>query len=105
MRLLKREELPEKWDPATDARLTIWEATQQLIKCLQAKGEDAAASLLKQLGGLGEEIRALAYRLFSICDRKGWAEEALAYNTLVVAWPRLVELAGRTAPAQQPLAL
>jgi putative DNA methylase len=51
--------------------------------------------LLTILGGSwAEAARTLAYRLYTICERKGWAEEALAYNTLVVSWPRLVELAG-----------
>ena len=36
-----------------------------------------------------ESARELAYRLFAICERKKWAEEALAYNGLVIAWPEL----------------
>ena len=31
-------------------------------------------------------MRALAYRLYTLCERKGWAEEARAYNELVTAW-------------------
>lgn len=93
VRLLKRDELPEDWDPSQDKRLTVWEMTQQLIRTLQTKGEQEAAKLLQVLGGKGENARDLAYRLYAICERKGWAQEALAYNTLVTAWPRLKELA------------
>ncbi len=32
VRLLKRDELPEDWNPSTDMRLTVWEATQHLIR-------------------------------------------------------------------------
>jgi len=96
VRLLRREELPNDWDPMKDKRLTVWEITQQLIRALVDKGsEEAAADLLKKVGGLGETARDLAYRLYTICDRKKWAQEALAYNSLVVAWPELVKLAGR----------
>ena len=84
--------LPE-WDPATDQRLTVWETTQHLIRTLQTKGESEAATLLNKLGGLGETARELAYRLYSICERKKWADEALAYNSLVIAWPELSKLA------------
>ena len=56
-------------------------------------GEEAAARLLKSWAQW-RSGRDLSYRLFSICERKGWAGEALAYNGLVVAWPRL-ELAAQ----------
>ena len=56
-----------------------------------------------QLGALSENARDLAYRLYTICERKNWAQEALGYNMLVVAWPRLVELAARVTPQQQEM--
>ncbi len=93
VRLLKRDELPEDWEPASDRRFTIWEATQYLIKALEERGERGAAELLRTLEGLGESARDLSYRLFNICERKKWAQEALAYNSLVIAWPELAKLA------------
>jgi putative DNA methylase len=104
VRLLKREELLEDWDPATDNRLTVWEATQYLIQAMDQQGESGAASLLKRLGGYGDAARDLAYRLFNICEKNGWSAEALAYNSLVVAWPELTKLA-RAVPGQQMLSL
>jgi putative DNA methylase len=98
--LLRRDEMPADWDPRRDRRVTDWECVQHLIRRLHAEGEDEAARLLTFLGGSrAEAARTLAYRLYTICERKGWAEEALAYNTLVVSWPRLVELAGSGQPA------
>lgn len=92
--LTAREDLPESWDPNTDSRLTVWEVTQQLIRRLESYGESAAAALLHQVGpGLGETAKELAYRLYLVCDRKGWAKEALSYNGLVTAWPELSKLA------------
>ena len=103
VRLLRRDELEPSWDPEKDKRLTAWESVQHLIHALDRNGEEAAAALLSHLGGLSETARDLAYRLYTICERKGWAQHALAYNMLVVAWPRLKELAARTVEKQGKL--
>lgn len=93
VRLLGSDELPEEWDPARDERLTVWEATHQLIASLSARGEQGAADLLRRLGSFGEIARELAYRLHAISDRKKWSDEARQYNGLVVAWPEIARLA------------
>lgn len=95
VRLLRRDELPDDWDPEDDRRLTVWEAAQHLIKRLETRGEQAAAELLAHLRAKATPARDLAYRLYTTCERKGWAEEARSYNGLVVAWPELEKLAGR----------
>jgi putative DNA methylase len=96
VRLLDRIELESTWNPAADQRLTVWEVTQHLITRHQTDGEAVAADLLREVGGgLAEAARELAYRLFSICERKGWAHEALAYNALVTAWPEITRLAAQ----------
>jgi putative DNA methylase len=105
VRLLPRAELPEDWDPTSDKRLCVWEATQQLIKRLEADGEDKAAELLLQLktisghGDLAANCRALAYRLYNHCEKTKQAEEARAYNGLVIAWPELEKRAAATSTA------
>ena len=43
-----------------------------------------------------EPIRALAYRLYTLCERKGWAEEARAYNELVNAWSSIERVAAES---------
>ena len=92
VRLLQRTELDPDWDPATDKRLTVWESLQYLIRTLDERGEIQAAGLLSRLGAIGQEAHNLAYRLYSICERKGWSGEATHYNTIIVAWPTLNEL-------------
>ena len=105
VRLLRRDELEHSWDPAVDARLTVWETAQHLIKRLDEDGEDAAAELLRRVGGLGEAARELAYRLYTTCERKGWTQEALAYNSLVVVWPEIARRVAGTPEAQAQQAL
>jgi len=105
VRLLGRDELDPFWDPATDRRLTVWETALHLIKRLEEDGEDAAADLLRRVGGLGETARELAYRLYTTSERKGWAQEALAYNALVVAWPEIARRVAGTPEAEAQQAL
>ena len=98
VRLVERSELPEDWDPAKDLRLTVWETVQHLIRAVESS-ETEAAALLSRLGeGLGERARQLAYLLYGICDRKKWADEAGAYNMLVMAWPEIKRLAATGTP-------
>ncbi|MBI3462536.1 MAG: DUF1156 domain-containing protein [Planctomycetes bacterium] len=100
VRLIRRDDLPEDWSPATDRRLTVWEVTQHLIRTLDQQGETGAAELVQQLGGVAETARDLAYRLYNTCERKKWADEALAYNGLVIVWPELTKLAQAARYAQ-----
>jgi putative DNA methylase len=101
VRLLKRKELDGNWSPGKDSRLTAWEITQQLIRALDKGGEQAAAELMLKIGLPADSARDLAYRLFTICERKGWAQDALGYNMLVIAWPRLKELASKISGETQ----
>lgn len=93
VRLLRPEELRPDWDPATDTRLTAWEIVHHLIRVLEAGGESAAAELLPKLGAKAEVARELAYRLYTLCERKKRAAEAMSYNGLVQSWPEIVRLA------------
>jgi putative DNA methylase len=102
VRLKKRSELPIDWNPLTDDRLTVWECAQHLIRVLEADGEAAAAALLARLGSRADATRDLAYRLYQICERKKWAEEARAYNGLVVAWPELQKLSQQQPSSAAP---
>jgi putative DNA methylase len=99
VRLLKPAELPADWDPTTDQRLTVWEMVHQLIRVLESGGESAAAALVARLGGQAETARELCYRLYTLCERKKRATEAMAYNGLVQSWPEITRLAQASPPA------
>jgi putative DNA methylase len=99
VRLFAPADLPVAWDPTTDSRLSAWEVVHHLIRVLEAGGESAAAELVIKLGAKAEIARELAYRLYTMCERKKRATEALAYNGLVQSWPEITRLAQATPAA------
>ncbi len=101
VRLLRPSELPPDWDPALDTRSSTWERVHHLIRVLESDGEAAAAELARRLGSVAEEARDLAYRLYSISERKKRASEALQYNSLVGSWSEIRRMASAEAPAEQ----
>jgi putative DNA methylase len=93
VRLLRPAELSSDWDPEKDQRITAWEMVHHLIHALESGGEGAAAALVSRLGAKAEIARELAYRLYTLCERKKRAAEALSYNALVQSWPEITHLA------------
>jgi putative DNA methylase len=99
VRLLAPNELEAGWDSAANDRITVWEMVHHLIRALEDTGEIGAAELFGRLGSRVETARELPYRLYTICDRKKRAPEALLYNALVQSWPEISRLAReRRAP-------
>ena len=90
VRLLKWQDYPTDWDPKEDNRTPVWEALHHLIRSLNQRGESGAGELLARMPERGESIRQLAYHLYTLCERKGWAEDARAYNELITAWHAIV---------------
>jgi putative DNA methylase len=97
VRLLKPLELSETWDPLLDKRITAWEVVHQLIRALESSGEQAAGLLVSKLGAESEIARELCYRLYTLCERKKRANEAMSYNGLVQSWPEIMRLSRETA--------
>ena len=103
VRLLMREEISETIE--TRERI-IWLLTQQLTRALEKDGVSGAAKIVANIfTSEPEYAKALAYRLFTIAERKGWAGEAYAYNSLVIAWPdvqsKAAELQAQLKNAEQ----
>lgn len=94
VRLLKRSELDDGWDPNTDTHLTIWECLQYLVRALD-EGEENAARLLKRIGPeRAGAVKDLAYYLYDLAGNKRRdAQEATAYNALIALWSDLTGLA------------
>nr|WSZ14113.1 DUF1156 domain-containing protein [Streptomyces canus] len=115
--LVAPAELPESYDPETDARISVWEAAMHLSRLLEGKGSKSgmgpAGELLAGIRRRGEfdedAIRDLAHLLYSICDRRRWSESGQRFNNLASAWSdlqteaRAAEKRGPSKPQHQPL--
>ena len=85
-----------------ETRGLIWLLTQQLANALKTGGIDGAAKLIQPLRtSEPDRAKALAYRLYQVAERKGWAADAAVYNDLVVAWPQIQESVSRLNAEQQ----
>lgn len=102
--LMERSELPTEVDSNES---TVWLLTQQLTHAMATGGIEACAKIVWGIFGSGAEAaKDLAYRLYTIAERKGWTEEGYAYNALVVAWPDIQSRAAAIkadAPEQMTL--
>lgn len=101
VRLLKWKEYPDDWDPTKDARLPVWEALHQLIRAYNTDGDSGAAKVLAGVASKAEAARQLAYRLYTLCERAGRAEDARAYNEVVTGWSGIESAAVKVATPQQ----
>ena len=100
VQLLRPAELSPDWNPEADLRLTAWEMVHHVIRVLEGDGEEAAAALVRKLGGRAEAARELCYRLYAVCERRKRAAEAPAYNGLVQSWPEISRLAAAGSAEQ-----
>lgn len=101
--LKPRSEFPAGWNPAEETHLTLWGCTQYLVKRYLEDGEGGAADIAATLGGgRSEDAKTLAYRLFDLCERKGWSEEGRSYNEFVTSWSEIQKrAAGITGAGSQ----
>jgi putative DNA methylase len=77
--------------------LPVWEALHHLIRVFKADGETGAGKVLAVVEAKAEATRQLAYRLYTLCERAGWAEDARAYNEIITSWTA-IESAATAAP-------
>ena len=103
VRLLKWKEYPADWNPSLDTRLPVWEALHQMVRAYSSKGDAGAGKVLKACAGKAEAARQLAYRLYTLCERKGWAEDARANNEIVTGWTGIEKSAGTGGEEQREL--
>ena len=103
VKLLSVQEIPDFYDPREDERTSEWEICLHLVKALELRGASDAAALMatarEEPSVDLDDVRELAYLLYSIAEKKGWAETALLFNNLGTSWTDL-EDASRKAGAQ-----
>lgn len=96
VRLYRWSEYTTDWNPANDSRLPVWEALHHMIRVLRHQGEGPAGKVLAAVRQHSDAIRQLTYRLYTLCERKGWAEDARAYNELITSWDNIDKAASKT---------
>jgi putative DNA methylase len=101
VRLLKWAGYPDDWDLERDPRLPVWEVLHQLIRIFKREGETGAGAVLAAVQAKAEPARQLAYRLYTLCERAGWAEDARAYNELITGWSAIESAAAKDVGPRQ----
>lgn len=101
VRLLKWADYPADWDPTTDQRLPVWEALHHLIRVFKTEGENGAGAVFSAVQAKAEAARQLAYRLYTLCERAGWTEDARAYNEIITSWSAIESAAAKVPGPQQ----
>jgi putative DNA methylase len=101
VRLTRPAEYVAGWDPRSDGRAPVWELLHQLIRTFRSDGEQAAAALLGLVQVRAASARQLAYRLYTLCERSGWAEDARAYNELIASWSAIESAAPQIEVGEQ----
>jgi putative DNA methylase len=102
VRIRKWSEYPAVWDPRADTRKPVWETLHHLIRALKQEGDSGAGRVLAAVEGKAEAAQQLAYRLYTLCERRGWAEDARAYNELITSWAGIESTAGEVKPTDLP---
>jgi putative DNA methylase len=101
VQLLRWNELPTDWKPDPDHQTPVWEALHQLVRNLNMHGEQSAGALLAEMSSVSGPVRTLAYRLYTLCERKGLAEDARFYNELIGAWASIEVVADEIGPPEK----
>jgi putative DNA methylase len=100
--LLSPANMPEGYDVLADDRVGVWEVLHHLIAFLERDGLPAAGVFLASAqerpdGAIDTElVKELAFLLFSIAEKNGWTQDALAFNTVATAWPDIAQAARST---------
>lgn len=102
-RLLEPSEMTESWNPAEDKAISVWEVAIRLGHALRSTGTEQAARWMREAASRVDmdSVKELAYLMYSVCERKGWAESALLFNALGTSWSD-VQVAARDVPSHRP---
>jgi putative DNA methylase len=101
VRLLKWADYPLDWDASEDKRFPVWGALHQLIRAFKNTGEAGAGAVLAAIRAKASATRQLAYRLYTLCERAAWAEDARAYNEIITSWSAIEATAANASGITQ----
>ncbi|MDR1422728.1 MAG: DUF1156 domain-containing protein [Coriobacteriales bacterium] len=92
-RLLAPSELTSDWNPDDDTQISIWEAVVRLSGIMVTNGAEKVAALLPRVQTKVslDAVKELGFLLYHEAEKKGNAEDALLFNSLVGSWGDLSE--------------
>lgn len=67
-------------------RASVWFILHLCIAQLSVHGTEGAAKVYTQYPAQTAAVRQLAYRMYTLCERAGKAEDARVYNELIMSW-------------------
>jgi putative DNA methylase len=100
VQLIRWQELNADWIPERHNLTPVWQALHQLIANLQTHGEQSTGALLAAMPAVSGRVRTLSYRLYTLAERKGLAEDARPYNELIGAWSAIELAAAEVGPIE-----
>ncbi|CAB4947358.1 MAG: DUF1156 domain-containing protein [Actinobacteria bacterium] len=100
-RLLEPSDMSAGWNPAEDKAISVWEVAVRLGHALQTEGLDHAAGWMRAAAPRVDldDVKELSYLMYSVCERKGWAESAMLFNALGTSWGDVAGAARASSPA------
>ena len=101
VRLLRPADYQPDWNPEDDNRLPVWEVLHQLIRVFRSSGYVGAATVIAAVSSKADSARQLAYRLYTLCERAGWTDDARAYNEIITSWAAIEDAAARAPKPRQ----
>lgn len=76
--------------PGIGENPSIWTSLHRLAGRLEAGDSATAGAYLARIPQHAADIRALAYRLYTICERSKLTEVARTYNNIISSWDAIV---------------
>jgi putative DNA methylase len=101
--LLSVADFPADYEPQHDERVSEWKVCLHLAKRLKEQGAEPATRLMAAAHDLVDldDVKELAYLLYSIAEKRGWAETALVFNSLGTSWTDLEDASRKiTGPSE-----
>ncbi|MEX0153485.1 DUF1156 domain-containing protein [Microbacterium sp. LMI1-1-1.1] len=92
VKLFAPDELPVRYDPRADDRISLWEVVLHMARALSDSGLDAAGRILAGAEERGIDMTAaheLAYLLYAISEKRGLTQAGILFNTLGSSWPEV----------------
>ncbi|MEI2713687.1 MAG: DUF1156 domain-containing protein [Nocardioides sp.] len=97
VKLIKPSDLDWDYDVLEDDHTSTWEALHHTVKVLERDGIAPAGDFLNDATSRPDGaveldlVKELAFLLFSLAEKNGWAKDAISFNGLATSWPDITD--------------